>query len=252
MVPKLVYIVPYRNRESELKLFLQSKELPTIPEYEIFVAHQCDSRPFNRGAMRNIGFLAVKTKYPDYYRDITFVFNNVDTYTTPQYNPNYITTVGTVKHFYGFTYTLGGIFSITGSDFEKVNGYPNFWAWGYEDNALNNRCIASGIKIDRTDFVNLLKPEPNWETKIVNHRDKPVRDMNYGEFRRYLNKTTEGLADIHNLSFELVPFSENGVQMVNVKTFDVATVPNKNIRVDLTRGNPFKKLRRPMMQMQFT
>lgn len=245
MTPKIVYIVPYRNRESELALFLQSKKAN-----EIYVAHQCDDRPFNRGAMRNIGFLAVKSKYPDSYRDITLVFNDVDTYTASQYNPNYETTHGTVKHFYGFTYTLGGIFSITGADFEKLNGYPNFWAWGYEDNTLNNRCVASGIRIDRTDFVNVLKPDANSLNKIVNHKDSPFRDMNYGEFRRYVQKTKEGLSDIHNLSYETETY-ETGVNMVNVKTFDVATVPDKNIRVDMRRGNPFQK-RRGVMPMQFT
>jgi hypothetical protein len=38
---------------------------------------------------------------------------------------NYATTVGNIKHFYGFTFTLGGIVSITGEDFEKMNGYLN-------------------------------------------------------------------------------------------------------------------------------
>jgi hypothetical protein len=43
---------------------------------------------------------------------------------------NYATTVGNIKHFYGFTFTLGGIVSITGEDFEKMNGYLNLWSLG--------------------------------------------------------------------------------------------------------------------------
>jgi hypothetical protein len=159
-VPKHIFIVPYRNRVQHKFFF--SKYMSFILEdkddYEIYFAHQCDARTFNRGAIKNIGFLAAKNKYPEHYKDITFIFNDVDT--IPFYKIfDYETTVGVVKHYYGFKYALGGIVVMKGSDFEKTNGFPGFWGWGMEDNVLQKRCQAIGLKIDRNIFYNIGSPE---------------------------------------------------------------------------------------------
>jgi len=49
-------------------------------------------------------------------------------------------------------FCITGELSMGRSDFEKLNGYPNFWAWGFEDNQLNKRAKAAKINIDRNDF----------------------------------------------------------------------------------------------------
>ena len=146
--PKRVFIVPYRNRIqhkfffSHQMTFLLEKE----KDYEIYFSHQCDKRSFNRGAMKNIGFIAIKEKYPDDYKDITFIFNDVDTLPFHKLF-DYQTELGTVKHYYGFETALGGIVVIKGADFEKVNGYPNYWGWGLEDASLQHRCNYYKVKI---------------------------------------------------------------------------------------------------------
>jgi len=75
-IPQRVFIVPYRDREEEKKNFLAHMHnyLREHDDWEICFAHQCDTRPFNRGAMKNIGFLAIKDKYPEHYQNITFIF----------------------------------------------------------------------------------------------------------------------------------------------------------------------------------
>ena len=60
--PSRVFIVPYRNRIQHKFFF--SKQMSFIldgnQDYEIHFVHQMDSRPFNRGAMKNIGVIAMK------------------------------------------------------------------------------------------------------------------------------------------------------------------------------------------------
>ena len=78
-VPKIIFIVPYRSRMQEanhFKIYMNRYIMEDYKEgdYQIFFVHQFDSRPFNRGAMKNIGFIAMKEKYPEDYKNITFVF----------------------------------------------------------------------------------------------------------------------------------------------------------------------------------
>jgi hypothetical protein len=160
VIPSRVFIIPYRDRPTQKNEFLSKiKNLledsaESLP-YEIYFAHQCDKRPFNRGAMKNIGFLAIRKKYPNNYKNITFIFHDVDTWPTEKGLIDYDTSVGTIKHYYGYKFALGGIFAIKGIDFERSLGFPNFWGWGLEDNAINDKCKKLNIKIDRTIFYEI-------------------------------------------------------------------------------------------------
>ena len=49
-----------------------------------------------------------------------------------------------------------GIFSIRGADFEKINGFPNFWSWCGEDNYILKRVEMCGLYLDRSNFFNIL------------------------------------------------------------------------------------------------
>jgi hypothetical protein len=204
-IPKRIFIVPYRNR-AQHKFFF-SKYMSFILEedddYEIFFSHQCDSRTFNRGATKNIGFIAARNKYPNDYKDINFIFNDVDTI---PFNKifNYTTNHGTIKHFYGFKYALGGIVVIKGADFEKTNGFPCFWGWGMEDNALQKRCEAVGLYVDRSVFYNIGSPEIlqlfDGISRIISKKD-PWRGEN--------DNGIDGLRTISQLKYTMDEKSEN-------------------------------------------
>ena len=58
LIPDKIFIVPYRNREPHKMVFnLVMKEILKEINYKIIYVHQKDNRPFNRGAIKNIGFL---------------------------------------------------------------------------------------------------------------------------------------------------------------------------------------------------
>jgi hypothetical protein len=236
-VPKIVFIIPYRDREQQLIFFKRHMnyilEDMNPNDYELLFIHQTDKRSFNCGAMKNIGFLITRDKYPNDYRNITFVFNDVDTMPFSKNFISYETQIGTIKHFYGFNFTLGGIVSITGHDFETINGYPNFWAWGYEDNMLHDRAVQSNIIIDRTMFF------PFADKNILHFYDGYLKQVNKHEFDRYTRHTREGIHSIFKLTYK----NNKNTGLIDIMSFETGTNENKQLnRIhDLHNGtSPFK------------
>ena len=225
-IPKKIFIIPYRNRLEQK--FFYSKQMSFILEnatdYEIYFAHQCDNRNFNRGATKNIGFLAMKEKYPDDYKNITFIFNDVDTLPFHKIF-DYQTRPGIVKHYYGFEYALGGIVVIKGGDFESINGYPNFWGWGNEYSVLQERCIRNGLVIDRSKFYKIGSPEIlqlfDGVSRLISPRDHTLGQNDSG---------IDGLTTINRLTFSVDDDSlnpkdnkymvdNNRIHVVNILSF---------------------------------
>lgn len=222
-IPHTIFIIPYRDRSEHKVIFedffqkLKAYKKWSDSDVRVAYAHQCDSRLFNRGAMKNIGFLAMQQEYKDTWKDITFVFHDVDSIPESPDLFKYETTKGVVSHYYGFEFTLGGMFAIKGADFVESGGFPNFWGWGLEDNVMQDRVIAAGLIIDRSEFLKI--------------NDKRVNRPNDGYKRRISNRETamykygeklDGLSDITSLVFEY--FNE----YINIKTFNTPRTPEQN------------------------
>ena len=259
VIPKIVFIVPYRDRAEHLEQFKSHMKI-VVEDYpegycRFLFIHQCDNRLFNRGAMKNIGFVSVKNMYPNNYKNITLVFNDVDCMPSKKGLLNYETTQRVVKHFYGYTYALGGIVSITAGDFEMINGFPNFWGWGYEDNMLQNRVINSRMRIDRSTFFlsneflietavkKGLEPPDRNSMPIIQHYHGNTRLMNSDDFDKYSTHTKNGINFIGNLRMTY----DGDTDFVNVNSFEVGYLanPSKLFNYDLANGNaPFKYISR--------
>lgn len=248
-IPKLVFVVPYRDRENQVTFF--QRHMKYIMEdydendYKIFICHQNDTRSFNCGAMKNIGFLIAKQLYPKHYGNITFVFNDVDTLPFVKNKLQYETTSRNIKHFYGFKHTLGGIVAIKGADFETLNGYPNFWAWGYEDNLLYDRALQHKMRVDRDNFYEYADKD------IMHFQDGYTKKVNKGEFERYAKGTLEGIHSIYRLSYHYNP--KTGFYDVDFfMTTDPENIQQRTTH-DLHKGTtPFRlpQPRRAVMSMR--
>jgi hypothetical protein len=237
-IPKLIFIIPYRNREKEkthysiyMKYIMEDYDKN---DYEIYYSHQTDNRPFNRGATKNIGFIAMKNKYPQDYKNITFVFNDIDTLPALKNTFNYITTAGTVKHFYGYQFALGGIFSIIGSDFEKCNGFPNNWGWGLEDNAMYDRVLLNELKVDRTQFFTTNSKD------VIQIYDTPHRLINNNEPNNYIHKNLrDNLNSIYELDYSiennniLQSEASQSEAIISEATYKISYIPQNEFIINI-------------------
>ena len=232
MVPSIVFIIPYRDRiqhktffETYMKFIMEDYD---VNSYEIFFSHQCDERKFNRGAMKNIGFLAIKEKYKNDYKNINLFFNDVDTLPYKKNLLNYEKKKGTIKHFYVYNFSLGGIFSIKGSDFELINGFPNYWSWGMEDNVIQSRAIKKNLKIDRSTFYKI--GDPN----ILQFFDGLKRLISKEHALRMRNdhvyNIKDGINAITNLKTEIVDEYINATQFKTLYEDDEDTYNIYDIR----------------------
>lgn len=239
-----IFIVPYRDREEHkhffdryIKYILEDYDPST---YEIIFSHQNNKLPFNRGAMKNIGFLYAKEKYPN-YKDINFVFNDIDTMPHKKGLLNYSVKHNEIKHYYGFNFALGGIFSIKGGDFEKIDGFPNLWSWGYEDNVMLERAIKNKITINRDQFY------PIFNKNILHIVDEYSKNISLKNKEMYEgNKMVDGLSTLKKVNYRFN--METG--LLDVSSFESLYDPNDTSLVsNMTRIANIKK--DPMKTLKF-
>jgi hypothetical protein len=201
MEKKLSIIIPYRDREDHLKIFLKIiKRKINVSNYDILIVEQDNQKPFNRAKLLNIGF-DLKKDESDY-----FCFHDVDMMpeeTDYSYVEQPTHGLHAIKHL-GYKLSThsyyGGVNYFNKEDFIKINGYSNeFWGWGGEDNDLLNRVKSKGYTLHRKlgKYDNLLherapKNTPEYKknveriTKTYNYDSEGLNTLEYT-----LNETIE-------------------------------------------------------------
>ena len=128
MIDKLAIIVPYRDRQDHLAVFvppmhqfLKDKGI----DYTIFIIEQSDDRPFNYGKLCNAAIKEIPEEYTYFaFHDIDMLpINDECDYTWPD-TPTHLAT-NVEAHDYKLPYPqyFGGVVLINREDFEDVNGY---------------------------------------------------------------------------------------------------------------------------------
>lgn len=193
-----IFVIPYRDREHHkfffdnyMKYLLEDYDPST---YEIVFCLQNNGLPFNRGAMKNCGFLYCKEKYPEQYKDLIYIFNDIDTVPFKKGLITYDLKPNEIKHYYGFEFALGGIVAIRGSDFEAINGFPSLWYWGWEDTILYQRALQKGITVNREQFYKF------GDTSILHLMHENERTISQDAYKQYTaNAVKDGLDTLKDI-----------------------------------------------------
>ena len=168
-----VILIPYRSREAHLEYFLEHTWPLLRPYATLVILEQDNTKLFNRGTLLNIGFhlFSTETKY--------FITHDVDINPTADtirdFYIGYVA-IDTIKGIYTSACdTLGGIIKLTPDAAQRCNGFPSdFWGWGVEDKAFQNRAVFAGLRIEK-NILNNNTDRANYFT-ILNDVDDRKKD----------------------------------------------------------------------------
>ena len=249
MPPSYVFIVPYRDRIPHLTFF--RKYMSYVMEdydqdsYLILYVYQKNNLPFNRGAMKNMGFIFVKETYPEDYSSMILIFNDVDTVPYEKNLLNYDVSFGEIKHYYGYKFVLGGIVSIRAIDFEKLNGFPNYWSWGFEDNVLQKRALKENITINRSQFYPISSMEI---LHLMDNMQKTIERRNIWKQSNPNYHEKDGIQTLKNYHYDF----DSQTNMLNITTFNSLYKPSDQIiHHNFMDGPVIKDSRKGSMLMKF-
>lgn len=214
-----IIIIPYRNRKEHLDLFIKDV-IPLFEKYlkpfKVVVIEQEEGKLFNRGMLLNIGFNEYKDKSRFFFThdvDIYPIEKCIKELYTKQEENNI------VGIYTSQCNTLGGIIKFTSNNFQKLNGFPNnFWGWGVEDKALQNRVEYMKIKVNK----NILSNNSNRFDYFNIKND--VNDRHMDEF---FNDKTHFEYDIFNTLIDSIKFkyiTQSGLNNLNYKIISRETI----------------------------
>jgi hypothetical protein len=224
---KLLIVVPYadffpeQKRKKQLRDFVA--HFSNQKNIIILISEQASpEKYFNRGQIINAGikWFAENVQKPKYIilHDVDMLPDKklISEYSSTTEPTSFVPFDEDYKKIY-FEKRLdagGGIFGISFADYIKINGYPNnFWNWGGEDNAFNNRLMANNIK---WHHINSGKVK-HTDLQRKSHKSK----MNYLRENKLRSMMTS-----ENIRADLNGWKRNGISQTSSRLIESQTAGN--------------------------
>ncbi|XP_047031601.1 beta-1,4-N-acetylgalactosaminyltransferase bre-4 [Helicoverpa zea] len=156
---KVAIIVPYRDRQQHLAVFLNHMHpflMKQQIEYGIFIVEQAGSKQFNRAKLMNVGFVESQKLEPGGFQ--CFIFHDIDLlpldtrnlYSCTRQPRHMSASIDTLNFKLPYEAIFGGVSAMTLEQFNKVNGFSNkYWGWGGEDDDMYYRLHKMNYHIAR-------------------------------------------------------------------------------------------------------
>jgi hypothetical protein len=239
---RLSIVVPYRDRPAQLKQFIQhtsayfsrdkiDREIP----YRVLVVEQEPGLPFNRGAIKNVGFVLTEAE-SDYtcFHDVDFLpmwadYRPVDT-------PTPIVWYGAEVRIVGEGHArrpiaedqeafFGGAVIFPNPAFRQINGYANeYWGWGYEDTDVRERTKAARMSPGRRLGTFLPLPHVN-EGYRPDGQAAPIQLVNKQIFDEMGRRAPLDRGGLSTLKFEVLGRQPIDTPAINRQaTWEIVTV----------------------------
>ncbi|CAF0827351.1 unnamed protein product [Brachionus calyciflorus] len=205
---KVALIIPYRNRENILKIFLKNLH-PFLQkqqiEYGIYLIEPLQNLSFNRGLLMNIGFIESLKKTNQKWE--CFMFHDVDLipeddrifYSCPEQPRHMSAYVTKYNSILSGDHIFGGVSALTKEQMKNVNGYSNlYFGWGSEDDDFRLRILKKNYNITRYPL------EISRYFMIRHTKDQEINPERFNLMKSAINRmSNDGLNSIeYNIKFK--------------------------------------------------
>ncbi|CAH2092733.1 unnamed protein product [Euphydryas editha] len=156
---KVAIIVPYRDRQQHLAIFLNHMHpflMKQQIQYGIFIIEQQGTSDFNRAKLMNVGFVESQKLKTGGWQ--CFIFHDIDLlpldtrnmYSCPRQPRHMSAAIDKLQFKLPYEDLFGGVSALTLEQFTKVNGFSNkYWGWGGEDDDMSYRLRKMNYHIAR-------------------------------------------------------------------------------------------------------